>query len=134
MNACTPTRIAITLLLLVPALALAAPPTNEKDPLEQGLAAYKAGHYQEALDLWRPLAAQGNPEAQFRLGYMYANGLGVALDQGLALTWYRKAAELGHAKAQYNVGIAYLQGTGVGKDPKEASTWLKRSASQGWAP
>jgi len=109
----------ITLLLLAPALALATPQTKESTPLEQGLAAYQAGRYQEALELWRRLASQGDPGAQFRLGYLYATGQGAPQDQGLALTWYRKAAELGHAKAQYNLGIAYLKGNGIEKDPKE---------------
>lgn len=55
------------------------------------------------------------------LGFMYANGLGVANDDGIAVTWYRKAAEQGDANAQNNLGYMYASGRGVQNDNFEAA-------------
>ena len=41
-------------------------------PLEDGDTAYQRGDYATALQLWRPLAEQGNADAQLNLGVMYA--------------------------------------------------------------
>lgn len=54
----------------------------------------------EAAKWYRLAADQGNAEAQYNLGAMYENGLGVAKDSTEAATWYRKAADQGYAAAQ----------------------------------
>ena len=46
--------------------------------LDEGVAAYKQGDYATAHGEWRPLATQGNANAQFFLGFMYYNGHGVS--------------------------------------------------------
>jgi len=45
-------------------------------------------------------AEQGDADAQFALGEMYANGQGVARDETEAMKWYRKAAAQGYKLAQ----------------------------------
>jgi TPR repeat protein len=90
-------------------------------PLEDGLASYQSGDYTTALRYWRPLADQGNAEAQSWIGFMYANGQGVPLDYAAAMTWYRKAAGQAYAKAQYNIGTMYDKGEGVPKDSSSAA-------------
>ena len=72
---------------------------------EKGQDAYVRGDYAAALNEWRPLAGQGDAEAQFRLGVMYFNGRGVALDIAEALKWLWKAADQGHARAQDVSGL-----------------------------
>ena len=49
-------------------------------PLEDGVAAYQEGDYATAMSYWRPLADQGNAEAQASLGMMYLKGQGVSQD------------------------------------------------------
>ena len=44
-------------------------------------------------------AGQGHAEAQFNLGYMYAQGQDVPQGDKEALMWYRKSADQGHSKA-----------------------------------
>ena len=44
---------------------------------DKGVAAYLSEDYAIALREWRPLAAQGNANAQHNLGLMYNNGTGV---------------------------------------------------------
>ena len=50
-------------------------------PLEDAAAAYQRGNYATALRLWRPLAEQGDAEAQSNLGLMSAEGRGGAVRQ-----------------------------------------------------
>jgi uncharacterized protein len=56
---------------LVLSMSLVAPVAA--GPFEEGVAAYKRGDYDTALQLFRPLANPGNPSAQFYLGSMYGN-------------------------------------------------------------
>jgi len=47
------------------------------------LVAYQRGDYATAVRLWRPPAEQGNAEAQYNLGVMYAEGDGVPQDYAI---------------------------------------------------
>ncbi len=97
--------------------------------LDEGVAAYKRGYYATALREWRPLAEQGVADAQFNLGFMYRNGLGVPQDYAEAVKWYRNAAEQGVAEAQYSLGSMYYNGQGVTQDYVQAHMWLNIAAS-----
>jgi TPR repeat protein len=79
-------------------------------PYEDGLATYKRGDYATALRLWRPLADQGDADAQLNLGFMCANGQRVPQDYAIAVSWFSKAAEQRHVAALYNLGVMYEQG------------------------
>ena len=87
---------------------------------DAGVAAYDQDDYATALQKFRPLAAQGDARAQFKLGWMYATGEGVAEDDSQAVEWYQKAAEQGDARAQTNLGIMYRDGRGVSQDDRQA--------------
>jgi len=79
------------LLACVLLAALAACGRNEQAQLDKGTQAMESGHYAQAYCLWRPLAEGGNGEAQYRIGWMYANGQGMELDEAEALRWWRMA-------------------------------------------
>ena len=64
-------RFPIALVLSV--ICLAAPAWAD---YQAGMDAYNSGNYATALREWRPLAEQGDPRAQFRLGSLYENGDG----------------------------------------------------------
>jgi FOG: TPR repeat, SEL1 subfamily len=89
--------------------------------LEDGHAAYQSGDYKKALEILRPLAEQGNSQAQLILGVMYDNGQGVDKDPAESIKWYLKAAEQGIPAIQHDVGVKYFQGTGVEQDYQEAA-------------
>jgi TPR repeat protein len=101
------------------------------EPFEDGMAAYQRGDYATALIFLRPLAEQGNPQAQYTLGYIYAEGESVPEDDGEAVRWYRKAAEQSDADAQNELGVMYAAGRGVSKDDAEAVKWYRMAAVQG---
>ena len=88
--------------------------------MDDARTAYDKGDYEEALEIWRSLADQGNAKAQFNLGLMYDNGRGVTQDDKEAVKWYKLAANQGNAKAQFNLGVMYDNGEGVTQDDKEA--------------
>ena len=54
-------------------------------------------------------ANQGDPQAQFDLGWAYGEGEGVAQDDSQSVHWYQLAANQGHANAQFNLGVMYDQ-------------------------
>ena len=76
-------------------------------------------------------AARGNEAAQVQLGYMYANGQGVAKDDAESAMWFRKAAEKGDASSQHILGLDYATGLGVPQDYAQAAVWFRKSAEQG---
>ena len=59
---------------------------------DEGVAAYNRGDFATAIREWRPLAEQGNAKAQYNLGVMYDEGLGVPQDYVQAHMWYSLAA------------------------------------------
>ena len=91
-------------------------PVSAQD-LMKGMGAYDAGDYLTALQEWRPLAEQGDSDAQYFLGVMYKNGQGVPQDDAESVQWYRLAANQGDADAQYNLGVMYKNGKGSRKVP-----------------
>ena len=117
------------LVALVLSLSLAAPVLA--GPYEDADAAYFKGDYTTALRLYRPLAEQGNADAQYSLGIMYAKGQGVPQNYAEAVTWYRKAADQGVAQAQHNLGLMYRDGQGVPQDYAQAHKWYRKAADQG---
>jgi len=74
-------------------------------PLEDGEAAFKREEYTTALKILRPLAEQGDPEAQWIVGGLFISGDGVPEDLKEAEKWWRKSADQGHVEAQYFLGI-----------------------------
>lgn len=83
------------------------------------------------LQALREKAEQGDANAQFNLGVMYANGRGVPQDGAQAAVWWRKAAEQGLAGAQNNLGGMYGSGQGVAQDYGQAVAWFRKAADQG---
>ena len=87
--------------------------------------------FAESLSETRKKAEQGDANAQFNLGWMYAIGDGVPKDSTEAVKWFRKAAEQGNANAQCSLGLKYDKGDGVPKDEREAVKWYRKAAEQG---
>ncbi len=118
-----------TLLLAVVVVLVAAPAWA--GDLQAGVEAYDRGDYATALKELRPLAAQGDAQAQFNLGVMYDNGKGVPQDYAEAIRWFRLAATQGYALAQYKLGVMYQDGTGVVQNYKQGYMWFNLAAAQG---
>ena len=90
---------------------------------QKGLTAYKSKDYATALRELKPLAKQGDADAQYYLGKMYDKGQGVPQNDKTAVKWFKLAAEQGHDGAQNNLGAMYEEGQGVKQDLVYAHIW-----------
>ncbi|MDR7308528.1 tetratricopeptide repeat protein [Rhodoferax saidenbachensis] len=75
-------------------------------------------------------ARLGLPDAQYEVGLMYANGIGVAQDFKQAIHWIRLSAERGHVPAQYLLATRYASGVAIEKNEHQAFVWFLRAAAQ----
>lgn len=100
---------------------------------EDGKAAYERRDYKTALEKFHSAAQQGDAKAQYNLGQIYRNGLGIPRDNAEAVKWYRLAAQQGHAKAQNNLGMMYYSGQGVPRDYVRAHVWFSLAIASGGA-
>ena len=98
---------------------------------DDGMRAHLAKRYDESRPIFADLAAAGAVRAQFMMGTIHEQGLGVPKSLSRAAEWYRMAAEGGNASAQYNLGVLYQFGKGVPKDAKSAARWHRKAANQG---
>ena len=76
-------------------------------------------------------ALNGNADAQYNLGIMYASGLGVIQDYNEAVKWFRLSSSQENAQALEIYGLMYASGRGVTHDYVRAHMWLNISASSG---
>lgn len=120
-----------TLFLL---LSLVMPSTwgqSSRLDFDQGVVAAQAGDYAEAFCIWKPLANLGHARAQYRLGWLYAKGLGLAVNETRAIDWWKLAAGLGHADAQFSLGWIYQHGEGVDRDIEKAVSYYLEASQNG---
>jgi uncharacterized protein len=95
--------------------------------VKAGVDAWSRGDYTAAITQWRPLAINGDADAQFNLGQAYKLGRGVPVDLKLAEDWYRKAALQGHLQAEDNYGLILFQNG----DRQRALPYIEKSSARG---
>jgi TonB family protein len=107
----------------------------------QGLAAYEASHYAEAVEQLKPVAEKGDAEAQHKLGLSMRTV--VAQRQGdfkpletdpqqqESTRWLQKAAQQGYVPAMVDYGIHLSRGIGVDPDFQAAREWAEKGAAGG---
>ena len=92
-----------------------------------------APHLVRSFHFFRMAADTGHAAAQFELGQMYAQGLGVAQQFEEAAYWYLLAAKQGHARAQFHLGFLHSHGQGVEQSYAKAYQWYCTSERCGYA-
>ena len=91
----------------------------------------KAAQERAVIEL-RPLAEQGDADAQEKLGYMYSLGGGVPQDTIEATNWWLRAAEQGNATAQWELGLTYSCGeVSAPRNYGKAVKWFRLASEQG---
>ncbi|HYH00050.1 MAG TPA: tetratricopeptide repeat protein [Terriglobales bacterium] len=78
-----------------------------------------------ALSVTREVADRGNPDAQFRVGRMYAEGIGTEQNAAAALRYLTAA---GTPTALNYMADMYLEGRGVTREPKKTVELLEKAA------
>lgn len=98
-----------------------------------GLAAFEVKDYANAFKLLKPLADQGDAEAQCIIGNMYDLGLGLETDSLEAVEWYKKSAGQGYGLASNNLGTIFKSGReGIPMDQLESNKWYQKARDQGF--
>ena len=92
---------------------------------------YLEKDYEMAFMLYQRAAADGDPEAQYKLGKMYYGGEGTEKNTDEAIRLFRLAAEQGYEKAEFRLGAAYQLGWDIAQDKESAFYWYKRAAEHG---
>lgn len=78
------------------------------------------------LEEWEP-----DRYTEYRIGKLYAGGLGTEQNHATAAEWFTKAADQGHKYARYSLAGLYLRGQSVTQDVEKAHQLYKASATQG---
>jgi uncharacterized protein len=99
-------------------------------PLQAGVAAYNARDYATAARIFLPLAERGDARAQTYIGFMYANGRGLALSYVQAARWFNLASEQGIPTAQFMLGLMFDKGHGVPQDYVLAYKWINLAVAR----
>jgi TPR repeat protein len=76
-------------------------------------------------------ARKGFPDAEFQLGNLYRDGIGVTRDMVQAIGCWGAAALHGHVRAQTTLGDYYAAGRGVEKDLVMAAKMYRMASQQG---
>lgn len=105
--------------------------TGQAADMQRGELAYAVGNYQTAHREWRPLAESGDTNAQYKLGRLYAQGLGVPRDTVKAMRWYTRAAEQDQVDAQFELGNLMLRDFFGAPDISAARRWYGLAKAQG---
>ena len=74
-------------------------PVDQALQFEEAKIAFNQQNYDHAALLLKPLAEQGHADAQYALGYLYYNGLGVPRNNALSIQWLKEAAAKGNKEA-----------------------------------
>ena len=121
--------------LVAAALVLGASSPVSAQSVNAGIDAWQKADYASAVAIWRPLAEQGNADAQFNLGQAYRLGRGVPANLATAKSWLEKAAihkaDIGNrpqdVDAETTLGLLLFQNG----DQAPGLKWLRMAAEQG---
>jgi TPR repeat protein len=131
----TRTVLAALLAALIPVMGFAAS--------GKGVAAFKAGRYDQAIRILTPEAEAGDAEAQYYLAYALRFSLPKPKgevraypsesdpDQQKIHRWFEKAALSGHPDATYEYALDFDAGAGVAPDFDLALQWMQKAFDLG---
>jgi Sel1 repeat len=111
-------------------LALVLPPLADATP---GDAAYRLGHPQQAAELYRQGALNGDALAATKLGLLIDDGAVSSATFGVAGTWFTRACDLGDKAGCHNAGIGFEYGkSGLERNYDNARTYYEKGAALGY--
>lgn len=87
---------------------------------------WKNYRYDESYPILLKLAKDGNPHAQYSLGFLYEQPTDGHCTYKQAEYWYKKSAEQGYPPAMYIMGAWYEY-----SDPQQAAYWYQKAAAKG---
>lgn len=103
---------------------LLMPFTLNADELKEAVQAFNTNDYSKAYRLMLPFAEDGNGEAQFYVGGMLVDGLGVKADPSEGVFWLEQAVGNQYPEAAQTLGNMYLSGHGIEMDVDKGAYYL----------
>ncbi|KAI8886494.1 HCP-like protein [Backusella circina FSU 941] len=94
------------------------------DMFKEGEDAVDQNYYQSSI-WYLKCARQKNNVAQYNLGVLYDNGLGVRNDPLEASKWFTKSSDQGNSDAFHSLGLLRLKGRGLRKNLEEAVNYFR---------
>ena len=114
-----------------PAAPAPAAPANGVAP-DLAFGAFQRGEFLTAFRYaTERVETAGDAKSMTLLAELYANGLGVAADDGKAAEWYRLAAARGDANAMFALAMFALAGRAGPRDREASAKWLAAAAKLG---
>lgn len=87
--------------------------------------ALQNGNYSLAALELSDLLQQGDPKAEYLMGFMYYHGMGVVQDYSKAFELFKDATEKGHIEAQTFLGYLYDEGKGTAVNKKRHLNYIR---------
>ena len=98
---------------------------------QKGLGHLQYQEYEQSYELLLKIAESGHANAQYDLGVIFHNGLGLDKDNEKAIYWFEKAAQQDHADAENYLGAIFKTGWGAEQDIVKALKYLKKAMEHG---
>jgi len=92
--------------------------------LDEGIQAFDRQDYKVAYERLLPLAEQGEGEAQYYIGGMLVEGMGIPADTSKGVYWLEQAVSNQYYMAAQMLGGMYLSGMGVPMDPQKGAKYI----------
>ncbi len=109
----------------------AAVPAPVTPSIAAGTVAARNRDFALALANFKPLAEQGDVDAERAMGQLLMQNCTGIEDRPAGLQWLTKAAAAGNVPAKTLLGLAYLTGHGVPQDDNKAFAFFSQSAEAG---
>lgn len=99
---------------------------------EKACSLLEEGSLQEAAEIFKKLADDGNPLAQCDYGVCLVEGKGVEKNEEAAAEYWQKSADAGFPLAEHKLGICYLKGLcGLENNNDKAFEYFQKAADGG---
>ncbi len=98
---------------------------------QKGLGHLQYQEYELSYELLLKIAESGHANAQYDLGVILHNGLGIDKDNEKAIYWFEKSAHQDHADAENYLGAIFKAGWGAEQDIDKALMYLKKAMEHG---
>ncbi len=90
--------------------------------------------YEKAFGFFKVSADEGYCQAFGYAGQFLLEGLGVAPDPNVAVTYFSKGSECGDVQSYFGLGMCYEHGRGVDKNIDNAIYWYDKAIERNYAP
>lgn len=121
--------LSATAAVSLPADNAAAVPTTVEGPAKEAMDAFQEGRHARAVELAKPLAEQGNPDALYLMGFAHETGKGAEQSKEKALDYYRKASAAKQRDAAYRLAFILLASEKEGERDQARET-LENAAKE----